>query len=352
MSAANREKLQGYATTFIQDSAGAVPGVWVGIWDPKKGWAIVAAGNAKADGAAARPVDHSRIGSVTKTFVATQILRLVDQKRLKLTDTIGDLLPAIATAHPYVADVTVEQMLGMRSGIPDYTEVPGAMKQAYENPERTWTARQLIELGLGSATTLGPPAYSNTNYILLGEIARKATGRSIYALVNADLRRLGMTQSRLPRPGQTAMPRPFTHGYNYAPGVFSLAQVGVDVPVGSEQQDDVTTWGQAAGSMYSTVADLGRWAATGLGLSELSKATAARRLTAQPISGGAIDYGLGMENFGNGWIGHDGQAIGWEAKVAYNAQTGAVVVILVNETGSLRGATAGIAARYFPELVN
>ena len=350
MSAANRARLQGYADDFIQDADGAVPGVWVGIWDPKKGWAVVSSGNAKVDGAAARKVDHSRIGSVTKTFVATQILRLVDQKKLTLTDTIGGLLPAIAAAHPYVKDVTVQQMLGMRSGIPDYTEVPGAMKEAYENPDRRWTARQLIELGLGSATTLGPPAYSNTNYIVLGEIARKVTGRSIFALVNADLRRLGMTQSRIPRPGQTAMPKPFTRGYNFAPGQFSLAQVGVDVPIGSEQQDDVTMWGQAAGSMYSTVADLGRWAATGLGLSELTKATAARRLNAQPINGGFIDYGLGMEDFGNGWIGHDGQAIGWEAKVAYNTKTGAAVVILVNETGSLRGATASTAARYFPEL--
>jgi D-alanyl-D-alanine carboxypeptidase len=145
------------------------------------------------------------------------------------------------------------------------------------------------------------------------------------------------------------MPAPASHGYNFLPGLLSLAASGIEVEVGSEQTDDVTSWGQAAGSMYSTVADLGRWAATGLGLAELSPALAAKRLAARPISGGAIEYGLGMEDFGNGWVGHDGQAIGWESKVAYNTETGAVAVILVNETGSLRSASS-IAARYFPEL--
>ncbi len=145
------------------------------------------------------------------------------------------------------------------------------------------------------------------------------------------------------------MPAPASHGYNFAPGVFSLKQVGVTVPVGSEQQDDITQWGQAAGSMYSTVADLGRWAATGLGTEELSPALAAKRLAARPINGGAIEYGLGMESFGNDWIGHDGQAIGWESRVAYNTRTGAAAVILINETGSLRGALS-IVRPYFPDL--
>ena len=102
--------------------------------------------------------------------------------------------------------------------------------------------------------------------------------------------------------------------------------------------------------MYSTVADMGKWAATGLGLSELSPALAAKRIAAKPISGGAIQYGFGMESFGNNWVGHDGQAIGWESRVAYNTKTGAALVILVNETGSLRNVLP-IAADYFPDLV-
>lgn len=350
MSPTDRARLQAYAAEYVDSAAGAVPGVWVGVWDPATGWAVVAAGHAQVGGADARTDDHSRIGSVTKTFVATQVLRLVDRGRLRLSDTVGRLLPEVARAHPYVARVTVRDLLGMRSGIPDYTDVPGVMAAATRHPGRAWSAAQLAEIGLAAATKRGAPAYSNTNYLLLGQIASAAGDRSIFALVNGDLRARGLAQTRLPVPGERAMPAPQTHGYNFGPGVFALAQAGVPVPVGSEQRDDVTRWGQAAGSMYSTVADLGRWAATGLGLSELSPALAAQRMRFAPINDGAIRYGLGLEDFGNGWIGHDGQAIGWEARVAYNTASAAVAVVLVNETGSLNGAL-GIVGHYFPDLV-
>jgi D-alanyl-D-alanine carboxypeptidase len=349
MSASDRADLKALVDTEVAGAGGQIPGAWVGVWDPKKGWAVVSTGNAVVGGAAAINTDHSRIGSATKTFVATQILRLIDRGRLRLSDTIGDLLPAVAKAHPYVKDVTVKQMLGMRSGIADYTEVPGMIKEAYENPDRDWTARQLIEVGLDSADGLGLPNYSNTNYLLLGEIARKVTGRSIFSLVNADVRRLGLKQTRLPVPGQSAIPAPASKGYTYDAGLFSFSGSGLDIASGDEQQDDVTQWGQAAGSMYSTVADLGRWAATGLGLAELSPALAAKRQAFRPINGGFIRYGLGMESFGGDWVGHDGQAIGWESRVAYNTKTGAVGVVLVNETGSLQILLPVLRA-YFPDM--
>lgn len=349
MSAADRADLKASVDTAVARAGGQIPGAWVGVWDPKKGWAVVSTGNAVVGGARAVKADHSRIGSVTKTFVATQILRLVDRGRLRLSDTLGDLLPAVAKAHPYVKDVTVKQMLGMRSGIADYTEVPGMIKEAYENPDRDWTARQLIEVGLDSADSLGLPNYSNTNYLLLGEIARKVTGRSIFSLVNADLRRLGLTQTRLPAPGQSAIPAPASKGYTYDAGLLSFSGTGLNIASGAEQQDDATQWGQAAGSMYSTVADLGRWAATGLGLAELSPALAAKRQSFRPISGGFIQYGLGMESFGGDWVGHDGQAIGWESRVAYNTTTGAAAVVLVNETGSLAYLLPVLRA-YFPDM--
>lgn len=351
MSPADRADLQSLLEANVSLWGGQVPGAWVGVWDPTKGWAIVSTGSAVVGGAGARNADHSRIGSVTKTFVATQILRLVDRGRLRLAQTVGDLLPSVARAHPYVKDVTVRQLLGMRSGIADYTEVPGVIKEAYENPGRDWTARQLIEIALDSTTVLGPPRYSNTNYLLLGEIARAVTGRSIFALVNADLKRLSLTQTRLPVPGDNAMPAPATKGYIYDAGLLSFAGAGLDIQSGDEQQDDVTQWGQAAGAMYSTVADMGRWAATGLGLSELSPALAAQRQAFRPINGGTIRYGLGMESFGGDWVGHDGQAIGWESRVAYNTKTGAAAVVLVNETGSL-GFLLPVLRAYFPDMSN
>lgn len=349
MSAVDKANLQQRANDIIADWDGSIPGVWIGVWDPSKGWAIVSSGQAQIGGASATNADHSRIGSVTKTFVATEILKLVDSGKLRLSDTIGKLLPQVAKNYPYVRDVTVASMLGMRSGIPDYTEVPGAMANAYLHPEQNWTASELISLGLRSAKALGAPTYSNTNYILLGQIASAITGKSIFSLVNANAARLGLKQTRLPNPGSSTMPAPFSHGYSFTMGQSSLADAGVNVAIGEEQKDDVTKWGQAAGSMYSTVSDLGRWAATGLGTAELSPALARKRLDAKPINGGFIDYGLGLERFGGNWVGHDGQAIGWESRVAYNTKTGAALVVLVNETGSLRTVLTYVKD-YFPDM--
>ena len=56
-----------------------------------------------------------------------------------------------------------------------------------------------------------------------------------------------------------------------------------------------------------------------------------------------------MIDCGNGWIGHTGQAVGWEAVVAYHAKTGAVFVGMVNETASLL-AVAPVMMQYSPDL--
>ncbi|KAI9027919.1 beta-lactamase/transpeptidase-like protein [Hyaloraphidium curvatum] len=346
MNTTTKAALQKTLSNLIQDMDGNIPAVWVGIWDPAKGWAIVSDGLAWTKANAtnmteatnatnATTVDHSRIGSCTKTFVATEILKLVDVGRIKLTDTVSVLLPHVAKAHSYTADVTLGELIGMRSGFPDYAAVDPIINDAWNNPSKIYTADELIRAGLANATARGDATYSNTNYIMLGEIARNLTGQTIFDLVTRNVRVKGLTDTALPKPGDRAMPAPFSRGYNYAFGQFSLAIQGLEVELGSEQQDDVTSWGQAAGAMYSTVADLGKWAGTALGTAELSKATAAARLAFRPINGGSIMYGLGMESFGSGWIGHDGQAIGWETRTAYNTETGGAAVIIVNESGSL-----------------
>jgi D-alanyl-D-alanine carboxypeptidase len=100
--------------------------------------------------------------------------------------------------------------------------------------------------------------------------------------------------------------------------------------------------------MYSTVADLGTWAGTGLGNTLLPKDLGEQRLQSEPTPEG--DYGLGIFDYGNGWIGHTGQLIGWESVTAYNTETGAIFVALVNETGSLQTPLV-VGKAIFPDLV-
>jgi CubicO group peptidase (beta-lactamase class C family) len=113
-------------------------------------------------------------------------------------------------------------------------------------------------------------------------------------------------------------------------------------------QDATPSWGAAGGGMYSTVADMGAWGASGLGTATLPQALGDQRLQSRPIKPG-MDYGLGIIDWGTGWIGHTGQAVGWEAVVAYNTRPGAVFVGMVNETASLL-AVAPVMMQYFPDL--
>lgn len=326
-----------------------LPGLWVGIWDPARGYATRAYGKAAIDGQAATPEDHGRIGSVTKTFTVTAILQQVAAGTLALDDTVAKILPDLAAAHPAIADITVSQLAGMQSGIPDYANTGVVLQGVVADPTRVWTATDLIDAAL--TLPLQPPGtggYSTTNTQILGLMLEQRTGMPVESVIADLLAQAGLTQSAL-RPGtDSSMPAPSSRGYVNAPGVASLTEVGVEVPTGTDVTDWTASWGGAGGGMYSTVADLGAWAATGLGSSLLPEELASQRLAFAPIPGGR--YGLGLFDWGGGWVGHTGQIIGWESLVGYNTGTGAAIVIMVNETGSLLSGEA-LALQWFPDLI-
>jgi D-alanyl-D-alanine carboxypeptidase len=349
MSAADAKPIDEMAQAALEQNPD-LPGMWIGVWDPNKGVHIAAYGNAVDGGAAAKVDDHSRIGSVTKTFTATAVLEQVAAGKLNLDDTVADVLPDMAKQYPDLATITVEQLLAMRSGIPDYANTGVVTGAVVKDPTKVWTVDEIIGATLDAMPVEPPgtPGYSTTNYLILGEMLTAVTGRSVEDVINGVVAEAGLTTSSLQPPEETQMPAPASHGYLNAPGVQSLAASGIEAKPGQDVTDWTVSWGQAGGGMYSTVADMGTWASTGLGTSLLPQALDDRRLKAEPIPEGK--YGLGVFDYGNGWIGHTGQLIGWESVVAYNKKTGAAFVALVNETGSLTAALQPLAVA-FPDLM-
>jgi D-alanyl-D-alanine carboxypeptidase len=175
----------------------------------------------------------------------------------------------------------------------------------------------------------------------------KLTGNPIDQIVTNVAMRAGLTQSALQRPDVTKMPGPASRGYVAATGAKDMESVGAVIAPGTDVSEWTVSWGQAGGGMYSTIADLGTWARTGLGTSLLPADLAAKRLETQKIPEG--NYGLGIYDWGQGWIGHTGQLIGWESLVAYNTKSGAAFVAIVNETGSFMSAFA-VGLEIFPDL--
>ncbi len=226
----------------------------------------------------------------------------------------------------------------MRSGIQDYANTGIVIKGVVADPTKVWTADDLIDAAMTLPLSApGTGGYSTTNTIILGKMLEKLTGKPIDQIVTDVARRAGLTQSALQAPDVTKMPDPASHGYVAAAGAKEMEAVGAVIAPGTDVTEWTVSWGQAGGGMYSTIADLGTWAGTGLGTSLLPADLAARRLATQKIPEGY--YGLGIYDWGHGWVGHTGQIIGWESLVAYNTKTGAAFVAIVNETGSFMSAS-------------
>lgn len=325
-------------------------GVWIGVWHSEHGEHIAAYGEAEKQGAAANIDDHGRIGSITKTFTATCALQLIEVGALGLSDTIADVLPDLATRYPDIADITVEQLLGMSSGIPDYANTGLVLGDVVAEPSHVWTADEIIDEVL-TTLPLEPPGtagYSTTNYLILGEMLEQIEGLPIDVILTGVATAAGLGDTALTPGRDNAMPEPFSHGYLDKPGVDQLEELGVEGATPQDVTDWSVSWGGAGGAMYSTVRDLGAWTAGGMGTSLLTPDMAARRLS-MPSSDEA-GYGLGIESYGLGWIGHSGQIFGWTSLAMYDTDTGDTLVVITNSTGSF-DATGPSVAEIFPELV-
>jgi D-alanyl-D-alanine carboxypeptidase len=327
MSATDKAAIDAAAATFLQGSPDDAPGLWVAVWDPKKGYYEQAYGKAALPDTPATVADHFRIGSITKTVFATAVLQQVALGKLKLTDTVRQLAPALAKKYPKTAKYTVAQLLSMKTQIPDYADAAVAIEST--DPQHRFTRDQLIALAFAKGKKL--PArggYSTTNYIILGVIMQRLTGKTPESLVNGVFRQAGMKQSRLPVVSGP-MPAPAAHGYIGPLMASQMAPVAPSLTATTDVSGWTMDWGREGGGAYSTIGDLATWGGTCLGNSLLPKSMVAKRLVFSLIDVG--HYGRGIIRQGD-WLSHEGQAIGHEANVACNPKTGAVSAWAVNST--------------------
>lgn len=343
MSTSDRAAIDAEAQAFLANSIDQTPGLWLAVWDPKRGYYEQAYGGASLDGARASTKDHFLIGSITKTVFATAVLKQVAAGTLKLTDTVKQLDPALAKRYPIAAKQTVAQLLGMTSRIPDYADP--AVAKMFANPQQTFTRDQAIALGIAEGKPIpAPGGYSTTNYLLLGKLMKTVTGKTPELLVNAVFREAGMTSSRL-KPGNIRLPAPRAHGYIGAAYGPQAAQANPILSGTTDATDWTFEWGKEGGGAYSTIGDLATWGSTCLGTTLLPSNVAAQRLKTTPIDAG--NYGLGIIREGS-WLAHSGQAIGYTANVACDPKTGAVVAYALNSTAGPFGLGEYVGPKAWP----
>ena len=138
-----------------------------------------------------------RIGSVTKTFTATIVLQLVQEGTLTLSSTLEEHLPGVV---PRGGEITIRHLLGHRSGLANVTDYPAWLKRAERSPSTS--PINTLRFAASKPLAFRPDSkerYSNTNYIALGLVIEKVTGRS-YAdeLEERVLDPLGLSRTELP----------------------------------------------------------------------------------------------------------------------------------------------------------
>src|SRR5690606_30844524 len=119
---------------------------------------------------------NGAIGSNTKMITSSIILQLVEEGKLSLNDTISKWITPSAKIK---SEITVRQLLNHTSGVADYT-TDAWLDSFKTNPARGWTTEELIDLFVG-APDFDPGTswkYSNTGYLLLGEIIEKIENKS------------------------------------------------------------------------------------------------------------------------------------------------------------------------------
>lgn len=309
----------------------SAPGAVMAIRTPEGTW-IATTGYQDLDKTVPMTADvNQRIGSVTKTFTITALLRLAEQGKLSLDDPIEKYVPGMPNG-----DATLYELASMRSGIPSYTFDKGFQNTIFSDPNHVWTPQQLVDLVKGQPAMYPPGTntfYSNTNTVLLGMVIEQVTGKSIEQVMADQITGpLGLRHTIFPTDG--SFPEPHAQGYTTQ---------GQDNGVPADTTDWNPSWGWTAGAMISDLDDLLTWGdhlVTGKGL--LSEASQQQRLDsfdfAIPVYLGegktapqtpARAYGLGL-GLALGWYGHTGELPGFNTVVQHHLDENITIVVMVN----------------------
>jgi D-alanyl-D-alanine carboxypeptidase len=120
------------------------------------------------------------IFSVTKTYVATTVLSLAEDGVVDLDERAAAYLTDDETRGlPNIDEVTLRQLIGQTSGIPDYVNTSFVVT-TLDDPDRRWTWRQVLDRVRGARPQFAPGTefrYSNTNYLLAAAVIERVTGR-------------------------------------------------------------------------------------------------------------------------------------------------------------------------------
>lgn len=313
-----------------------IPGVLIGV--ASRGRLVHVQSYGMANVELRVPVTDStvfEIGSISKQFVATAVMLLVEEGRVGLDDGIHEYLHDLPSEW---LGVTVRQLLTHTSGIPDYEEI-----QTYEAYRFRFTPEQIIRVAHSRPMDFEPGAgwyYSNTGYFLLSLIVERIEGRRLGQVLQSRIfEPLGMNQTRLADPEDIIPHR--------ASGYW-VDRMGVDLMNRDATQPSSTL---GAGGILSSVHDMAKWDEALYGDQLLSEASKSVMWAPAVLpNGDDTGYGFGWsvgQYRGHRSVGHGGMVAGFVADFRRLPDQELAIIVFANRYRVSSGRIRDIVADTF-----
>ncbi|MEH6549900.1 MAG: serine hydrolase domain-containing protein [Pseudomonadales bacterium] len=301
-----------------------------GYWDSASGYAEPNSEEKLASG------ECFYIYSITKTFTAVVVMRLIEEGLISLDDAICEHFPETALAD----NISIRHLLNHTSGVPNYTELAGYAQAVLSSPSQPWSFEKLIDLTLQGEMDF--PAgekwhYSNTGYMLLLLLIEKVTGESYGQCIDRYIiDQIGLRHTFV---AQDIDKSKLTRGYSRDTNTEQLLE---------DITGDYNPWWCKTGLIASTAMDVTRFYQALFTSNLVSKESLALMTDAIPINQYAgphfikPSYGLGLMidpqcDFG-GSYGHGGDGPGFNSWSAYYPDFyGRAVIITILCNTSMNG---------------
>lgn len=275
---------------------------------------------------------HYRIGSISKMFTATMLFQLAEEHKLSLEDHLSKYYPQI----PNASQITLEQMMNHHSGIHNFTD---SMYMTYYTKPKTH--EELLSIFAAQQPDFDPGTqadYSNTNYVLLGYIIEKVTGKTLAQNLQERIcKKIGLKHTYIGGPINPSKNEAFSFSKNENGKWEKEPITDMSIPGG-------------AGSVVSTTGDLttfinALFSHKLIGQESLEKMTAIKD-----------NYGMGIFQLPFGRkkaYGHTGAIDAFNSNLAYFPEDSLAVAFLSNgQDYGMNEVMIGVLSIYFNKPYN
>ncbi len=345
LSLAQKEEKKDYKEAFTlievwldaQKDYEKLPGISVAVIENQEVLWSGAFGEAnKAQNTPMTPETLCSICSISKLFTSVAIMKLYDEGKLRLDDTVDELLPSynLKQQYPNSGPITVRSLLTHSSGLPRE-----AVNPYWTGPDFPFPTQEEVNSGLKTQKTLYPAStyyqYSNLALTLLGEIVEQVSGQDYDTYIKEKILyplQLAETRTELPE----AM-----YGSKLAIGYSAIDRQGQRPPVKLFQARGI----KAAAGFSSNVLDLGKFASWQFRLRDTTIAEILKPATLKLMqqvhftdpnwkTSRGLGFGIYKGSDGQTWVGHGGSCPGYRSTLQLNLKDKLAYAVMINAGGT------------------